>query len=744
MSSEQIPAQRAAPFDPKRGSALLRSLARLAGDTLPPMLEGLFNACDDFFFDLASRAKSNQDQNLYFESLREIRLKKAAVITEFGNLIAARFAALEMRAAPLAGRKTAAQEPTAESLELVAPEQMEKDVLITGMVSNARVEYQQELFQIQERMLAISPRRFEEQDNPFEPACIAEAFVKASADIEIELQVQKLLYKQFDRHVMRELDELYHQANQILIEARVLPGLTPLARRKAKRHGAGAPAQQPDKTAAASSAQAAAAAEAFGIPEASPELQELSRLLQRLRSGGIRLPMFPDLGRSPDAPQMSKEELVSLLSDLQAHGEPAEPPDIRQALNALIHSRGQFRVGNADEDVINVVAMFFDLILEDRNLPIEIQALVSRLQLPILKVALKDRTFFTNRKHPARQLINQIAHTSIGWEASDKNAQDALFIRITELVEEVLRDSSEHAEVFERCLKDLMGFIEQSEQRAAKLERRTSEKLHADARNALANDMVRGVLHERLEGKELPGALSEFLVEHWRQVLRLVFLKQGKDSAEWMEAVQVVDDLIWSVQKHADERSRERQARLLPELYRRMAAGLEKTQSTPADVQARIEVIREIHRTLGSDQENPVPALPLTPEQEQKIVPTHAAEEKDRSWQEMTAVERQKVRYEALMFENLKRADEIPIGTWFLYDDLRRSVTRRCKLSSRIEETRTFMFVNRLGVQVYEKPRKAFAYDLQMGHARIIEDAPLFDRTIGRISANLRKLSGEE
>jgi hypothetical protein len=48
-----------------------------------------------------------------------------------------------------------------------------------------------------------------------------------------------------------------------------------------------------------------------------------------------------------------------------------------------------------------------------------------------------------------------------------------------------------------------------------------------------------------------------------------------------------------------------------------------------------------------------------------------------------------------------------------------------------------------MGVQVYEKPRKAFAYDLQMGHARPVEDAPLFDRTVDRIASNLRKLTGE-
>ncbi len=74
-------------------------------------------------------------------------------------------------------------------------------------------------------------------------------------------------------------------------------------------------------------------------------------------------------------------------------------------------------------------------------------------------MALKDRSFFSGRKHPARQLINEIARTSIGWDSSDKDEQEALFIRMTELVEQVLQGSSEHGDVFEKCLGDLMGFI---------------------------------------------------------------------------------------------------------------------------------------------------------------------------------------------------------------------------------------------------------------------------------------------
>lgn len=738
MSTQSGPAGKAGSTTPGRArNALLQSLAQLSVRTTGGLLESLFGSCDDLFFDLASQAKSNQDQNLYFESLREVRQRKAALVEDFGKRIARGFVEFD-RPARITG--TALSGHTADSLELVGRNQAEKDALVTDMVSKARLEWQQELFQLNERLRAIMPRPFEDPDSPLDPRQIASAFATSGETLDLDLKVVKLLYRQFDRMVMRELEDLYHDANQLLIEAGVLPRLSPLARRRIKKN------ELPQAAARHRSSAEGDATGLEGLAEADPGMRELAHLLGRLRSGGVRLPMFPNLSPAGTAPQIPREQLVSLLSDVQAQAlqqpDADKPIDIRSAVDAIISARGQFTVGSADEDIINLVAMFFDLVLEDRNLPLEIQALVSRLQLPILKVALKDRSFFTNRKHPARQLINQIAHVGVGWDTSSADAQEALYIRLTELVEEVLRNSSEHADVFDRCLTDLVGFIERSEQRAAKSERRTSEKAQAEARTSKARDMVRHALQERLEGKELPAAVSEFLIEDWQQVLQLVFLKQGKETPEWIDAVQVVDDLVWSVQTHADGKSQARMTRLLPELYPRIAAGLGLTRSSAEDAQERINMLREVHQALAvPTPETTVLMAPLTPVQQERIAPA-ATDEK--SWHEMTAVERQKVQFEALMYEYLKRANETPVGTWFEYDDLRRAVTRRCKLSVRIEDSGMLLFVNRLGVPVYEKPPKAFAYDLQMGYARVIEDAPLFDRTLERISGNLRKLVGQE
>ncbi len=744
MSGEQSMGGKA-PAPPSRGLGAVRleNLTRLTTDTLTPRLEAMFASCDDYFFDLASRAKTNNDQNLYFESLREIRVKKPIVAPDFCRRLSAGFNILAQRSGGSADTQTTPVARTPESLELVGNEELEKDVVIIDMVSKARMEWQEELFQLQERIQSIASQSFAEREMPLDPERIARAFIESCNLIQADIKILKLLYKQFDRHVMRQLEELYASANQLLIDDGVLPDLKPLASQSLKRKPEAAVTDKPR----ASPTQEAHGSGLEDIPDSEPQMRELAQLLVRLRNVGVQVPNVPVPGGPlASGTPIGREELVGLIAEAQSQGmtagQPPAPLDIRQAIRGIVETHGNLSVGQADEDIINVISMFFDLVLDDRNLPSEIKALVGRLQLPILRVALKDRSFFSDRKHPARQLINEIARTSMGWDAADKESQDELFVRLTALVDEILLASGEDPGVFERSLSTLLGFIERSDQRAAKTERRISERAQAEARTSKARDMSRQVLHERLEAKQLPAEITTFLIEDWQQVLQLVYLKHGKDGVEWSTAVQVADDLLWSAQPHTDERSKRRLEHLLPGLYDRISVGLDQTQSTPEDARARIDVIRGIHRVLTGVSPDPLPVVaPLSPEQRSRITPAPSPDEK--AWREMTAVERQRVQYEALMFEYLKRADEVPVGSWFEYDDLRQAVSRRCKLATRIDETQTLIFVSRMGVQVYEKPRKAFAYDMQMGHARPVEDAPLFDRTVDRIASNLRRLAGE-
>jgi hypothetical protein len=55
--------------------------------------------------------------------------------------------------------------------------------------------------------------------------------------------------------------------------------------------------------------------------------------------------------------------------------------------------------GTTDEDTVNLVGMLFDYILNDRNRDSD-EGIVGRLQIPMLKVAILDKTFFNRTSHP--------------------------------------------------------------------------------------------------------------------------------------------------------------------------------------------------------------------------------------------------------------------------------------------------------------------------------------------------------
>ena len=59
--------------------------------------------------------------------------------------------------------------------------------------------------------------------------------------------------------------------------------------------------------------------------------------------------------------------------------------------------------------VIDVIGSLFDQILSDPRVPPQMARQIARLQLPVLRVAMNDASFFSSRRHPVRRFVNRIA-----------------------------------------------------------------------------------------------------------------------------------------------------------------------------------------------------------------------------------------------------------------------------------------------------------------------------------------------
>lgn len=75
ISGRQSPEQGAPQLPP----ALVR-LRDTSGRTLRTVMADVFERADDTLFELADKAASNKDQTAYFDAMRELRLRRSAMV----------------------------------------------------------------------------------------------------------------------------------------------------------------------------------------------------------------------------------------------------------------------------------------------------------------------------------------------------------------------------------------------------------------------------------------------------------------------------------------------------------------------------------------------------------------------------------------------------------------------------------------------------------------------------------------
>ena len=715
-------------------AAITSRLEQQCSSALLTLLDDMFASCDDLFFDLASRATSNTEQNLYFESMREIRVRKANARIAYQQSVAALF----KNTGQLHDSKTPASAST-DDLSIVDKDLVELDVAITAMSTRARAVSKSALHELGSRLSVLYDTVISEQDTPLDPLFLSQGFSSAIESMEIDIKASIILLKQYERYVLNRLPELYQKTNKLLNDNGIEYRDKGKIKKQASNRRDAADASQFDEPLLEAGFDGA-------YQYAAPQLADLSTILASLRGNPqyysqLPLPLFS----AGTGTALDNRELLQLLES-----NPVPAPtgntafDMRAYLQQLL-SKGQPEgeargLQQVDEDVINLVAMFFDFVLDDKNIPDNIKALVSRLQMPILKIALRDKSFFSNTDHPAREFINEIARVSIGLDDSDGSAGE-LIEQIEQWVQEIQINAQADETAFVSALDKLRAFSEKHEKRAELVTRRTREAAQGQARKEIALVKAQRAIQEAMDGKSVAVPISEFIVQHWQQALYATHVKEGEEGQLWLAQLQTMQNLIWSAQSHTDKKSRQRLDRIREEMFEKLREGLAGTTLTEPEIGEQLERLRT---TLGQLNEPEAQGEPRNvPVETFQADQTDSFQElqKRKGWKEMTALERQKVQYQALTFEFIERAEAVSVGSWVEFKQAATGTILRCKLAAKLETSDSYVFVNRLGFKALEIPRKEFAYDLQRKKARLLRAGPLFERSLHKMVSSLKKIS---
>ena len=574
---------------------------------LKGLLQKLFDNADDALFSMADKAGTNGDQAVYFDAMRELRLQKKtiaiglirAVIKSFNEL--GQFRAHE--------NLIDSGLSDWDDLGLVQNDDLELNVAIDGMVTRLRNAAASDIDDLKVRIESLMPGlELNPVQTPLSPEMLCESFQEGCAVLDVDIQVRLVVLKLFEKYVLGDMADLYVEANQALIQLGVLPNLKAEKLNIRRTNGVsknvvsksntpphvGAPqversnqnlSEEPSVINAHSGV-----VEEEGIPVLNAD-QCLSggqfESIRELMHSETMNPktMVADQASAQPVSYYSQNELVSALSGFQQK-QLSQPStfasnsviDYQMLLKTTLPTQtGKKAYSELDSDVINLVSMLFDFILEDRQLQSEMKVLISRLQIPILKVAIMDRSFFDRGGHSARKLLNEIASSAIGWNKKPGGQPDRLKDKIEDTIQKVLTGFESDQGLFAHLLADFSKFVDLELRRGQLVEQRTKDSERGKAANDVAKEEVKNALKLSMKGRSIPACVNELLDEAWSRLMVLTYLKEGKNSNAWRAACDLVNDLIWTVCPEGEEDElNTKLVRLIPSVMRRFRTGLKE------------------------------------------------------------------------------------------------------------------------------------------------------------------------
>ncbi|MGD8418311.1 MAG: DUF1631 domain-containing protein [Pseudomonadales bacterium] len=752
---------------------VVHTLRQHSRKQLAELFERLFNNVDDALFEMADRSRSDADQHLYFESMRELRLQREAIRKAFTRTYSNGF---DVAFTP-AEHVEQASGPDFEHVSILDNDELEVSVAVTGIISKVTSQYSLQIMQLTKRFDHLAKNtEITERLNPMGPECISQSFVTALECADLDIKVRIILLKLFERFVMERLSGFYTDGNQMLADAGVLTDLKNVMRRdrqspprepRSRRDEGGFHATTSyaggDTAGTGSYARGGGGGGGGGAAGGHAEVggggggsgdstgygggghagggsnggfSVIQELLAAHRGNDDH-----GTAGSPTGNALSTADVLTALYDAQA--ELTAPIDIESVPSVIdlrhlvINSAraadaGHARLDQADDDVVHFVGMLFDYILNDRNLAIPMKALIGRLQLPIVRLAIMDRSFFDHSNHPARQLLNELSSAGIGWSSAKELKRDAMYNKIESVVLRVMNGFSEDVAIFEELLDELRRFVKGDRAKREQVEQRVRDNEKGRARTINAKQAAQKLINQKASGMRLPPEAGRFISDTWSKVLVYTCVKEGERSPAWHAQAEILDRLLWCLQPLDNVDDLNRRDEMIPEVIHDLRAGMSQIQLQDAEVDKRIE---ELERHLASisandraylDEDEPAP-MDESYAIMDEIVLTLPGEQLDT---------KADVDIEP---EFMEQIGKLRVGSWV---ELAHSSGEllRCKLSTIVEPGGRYIFVNRRGMKVAERSRRGLAVELKRKTLTILEESQVFDRALQAVIGNLRQM----
>jgi uncharacterized protein DUF1631 len=749
VTTQAAPARRPVP----------RELAKILADcrdiTVHRLLLSFSALADrlcDMLMDRAGRSDIRDEQQLFLEARQLLVTARADLMSAFETRLRAR---IEEKISGRGDERADFSKVDATKLALVDLDSIDLSVIVGNIVRAIENVCHEELVALNRGIGHLLGRTvLESAQNPLGPTTIVSAFAEALDAQSAEARVKFQILKELNVAPLGEFASIYADVNRHLANLRIIPPGS--GRHEVKRSREAR--KRPPADARPDAAQPA------------PETDVMALFRRASSHGGFPLSgrppppsrAYPPLpptpsGYVPGAPIVATPGLREGLTRLQGGESEFDvegmhvafagiPQGTHNVLRDLQESALGQRANQLEAMTIEMVAMLFDFIFDTRDLPDGIKALLARLQIPVLKVAMLDGAFFAKKTHPSRLLVNALAAAGLGWSPA-MGQDDPLYRTIERIVRRIIDGFGDNLAIFDELRAELEAFLAAEERAAEENFSTTADAINEGDRKDLASVIAKSEIERRIESYPIPRFLAQFLRGKWQVALETIYLRDGDESEAWSSAVATLEDLVWSVQPKRASEDRKHLVALLPSLLKRLAAGVTAEQWQAGEREAFMANLVEAHaaavKPALASVASPTAAVAEAAKAEAQVAKAAgdaaAAARAEALALAMAPAEPVIADLGAAVLEDeyLEIARSLERGTWVEFEDEDGQLSF-AKLAWISPLRGTYLFTNRQGQKAVSMTAEALAEQFRGDRARLVEAEPLIDRALTSVITELR------
>lgn len=264
------------------------------------------------------------------------------------------------------------------------------------------------------------------------------------------------------------------------------------------------------------------------------------------------------------------------------------------------HLRGQAQ-GLAQTLSLEVVSLMVDNIANDSRLLVPVQQLIRRLEPALLRLALVDPRLFTNKQHPARVLVQEIASHSLAYATAQAEGFSAFLQGASQAISPLEQDTIEDAEPFEQVLQYLRDVWKRAAQASVHQREAAMRALQqAEQRNLLAEKIAREIVTHP-DADRVPAVVMDFLCGPWAQVV--AHARMGGATAEGAadKYQALISALLWSTHPELTRKNIAKLTRLVPLLLGTLREGLDTIHYPATRTSVFLEALMGLHQAAFRD-----------------------------------------------------------------------------------------------------------------------------------------------